>query len=84
VGEKLETKITSKGQMVIPKPIRDKYGLKEGSRVKIIPVKDGVIIKPRSRGPWNGIRGMMAEEWRDADLDQLILEARKSLFKVPS
>ena len=77
-----EVKITSKGQMVIPKPLREKYNLRQGSRVKIIATRDGIVIKSGLEGPWVGLRGMMKSDWKDKNLDQLIEEAKKSLFKV--
>jgi AbrB family looped-hinge helix DNA binding protein len=77
-----EVKITSKGQMVIPKPLREKYNLMEGSRVKIIATRDGLLIKPRLEAPWIGLRGMMRRDWKDKSLDQLIEEAKRSLFKA--
>jgi AbrB family looped-hinge helix DNA binding protein len=76
-----EVKITSKGQMVIPKPLREKYHLKEGTRVKIIATRDGMLIKSYLEGPWTGLRGMMKKDWKDKNLDQLIEEAKKSLFR---
>lgn len=77
-----EVKITSKGQMVIPKPLREKYSLKEGSRVKIIATRDGMLIKSHHEGPWIGLRGMMKKDWKNRDLDELIKGAKKSLFKA--
>lgn len=83
-GEKktFDVKITSKGQMVIPKAIREKYNLKKGTVAKIIDTKDGILIKPKFEGPWIGLRGMMKTEWMNQDLDQLIREAKKSIFKT--
>lgn len=76
-----EAKISSKGQMVIPKPLRGEYNLRQGSKVKIIATRDGLLIKPRVEGPWIGLRGIMREDWKDKDLDQVIEEAKRSLFK---
>ena len=76
-----EVKITSKGQMVIPKALREKYNLKKGVRAKIIETKDGILLKASLEGPWTGLRGMMKKDWKDQDLDQLIKEARKTLFR---
>lgn len=76
-----EAKITSKGQMVIPKALRKKYNLKKGTRAKIIDTKDGILIRPNFEGPWIGLRGMMKTDWKNRDLDQLIQEAKKSIFK---
>ena len=77
-----EVKITSKGQMVIPKPLRGKYNLRKGSKIKMIATRDGLLIKPRFEGPWIGLRGMMRKDWKNKDLDRLIEEAKKSLFKA--
>jgi len=77
-----EVKITSKGQMVIPKALRVKYNLNKGTKAKLIDTKDGILIKPSFEGPWTGLRGMMKTEWEDLDLDQLIEEAKRSVFKV--
>jgi AbrB family looped-hinge helix DNA binding protein len=76
-----EIKITSKGQLVIPKTLREKYNLKKGTRAKIIETKDGILIKSILEPPWNGLRGLMKTDWKDQDLNQLIKEAKKSLFK---
>ncbi|NIQ06345.1 MAG: AbrB/MazE/SpoVT family DNA-binding domain-containing protein [Candidatus Korarchaeota archaeon] len=77
-----EATISSKGQMVIPKPVREKYHIRKGSKVKVIAGKDAIIIKPRLEAPWDGLRGMMREQWRNKDLDALIEAAKRSLFKV--
>lgn len=77
-----EATISSKGQMVIPKPVREKYNIQKGSKVKVIAGKDAIIIKPRLEAPWDGLRGMMRDQWRNKDLDALIKAAKRSLFKV--
>ena len=41
------TEIKARGQLTIPKKIRDKGQLEEGQAVSIIPVGDSVIITPR-------------------------------------
>jgi AbrB family looped-hinge helix DNA binding protein len=79
-GEIFESKISSKGQMVIPKELRDRYNLGEGSRVRMIASDEGIIIKAIPEPPWTGLRGIVAEEWSDVDLDALIDEAKKSLY----
>lgn len=39
-------RIDSSGRLVIPKPLRDRYGLDEGSEVEIIAVADGITLIP--------------------------------------
>ncbi len=41
------TEIKSRGQLTIPKKIRELTGLDEGERVMIIPVGDSLIITPK-------------------------------------
>ena len=39
-------KITSKGQIVIPKEIREAEGLKEGTKVAVLAYSDRIEIRP--------------------------------------
>lgn len=39
----IESKVGAKGQVVIPKPIRDEHGLKEGTSVTFS-VEDGEVV----------------------------------------
>ena len=46
------TKITSKGQVTIPKPLRDHLGLEPGSSVEFELAEDGrVFLVPRQPAP---------------------------------
>jgi AbrB family looped-hinge helix DNA binding protein len=40
--------ISSKGQFILPKEVRDKFKLSTGSRVKIIVDEETIIMKPRT------------------------------------
>jgi AbrB family looped-hinge helix DNA binding protein len=39
------TKVSDKGQVVIPKEIRDKLGFTEGSRLIVVATEDAVILQ---------------------------------------
>jgi AbrB family looped-hinge helix DNA binding protein len=39
------TKVTDKGQVVIPKEIRDKMGFKEGTRLIVVASEDAVVLQ---------------------------------------
>jgi AbrB family looped-hinge helix DNA binding protein len=41
-----KSRIDSAGRIVIPKELRDRYGLQKGSVVSIVPLPDGVSIVP--------------------------------------
>jgi len=74
-------RMTSKGQLVIPKAVRDVYGFRKGSIVRIIATEEGVVLKPIAEKPWAGLRGMMRKEWGSLDIDLLIEESKRSLLK---
>lgn len=40
------TKIDGAGRLVIPKELRDRYGLEPGTEVEIVPVPDGITLVP--------------------------------------
>lgn len=42
-------KISSKGQLVLPKAVRDAYGLTAGSEVDIETNGDQIVLKPRKK-----------------------------------
>jgi AbrB family looped-hinge helix DNA binding protein len=51
------TSVTSKGQVTIPKPLRQKLGLREGSRVKFVMVGDRVEMRVVSTPPKMTVSG---------------------------
>ncbi len=44
-------KVSSKGQVVIPKPLREKLGLRSGSRLKVTLENHRVILTPFTEPP---------------------------------
>ena len=55
----METTATSKGQIVIPSSVRQKLGIKEGTRIQII-VNDNaheIILRPITREYVHSVRG---------------------------
>ena len=45
------TQVSPKGQILIPKAIREKYGVKPGSKVQILEKSGTLIIKPAPEDP---------------------------------
>ena len=43
--------ISPKGQILIPKKIREKYGVKPGGMALIVESPDGIVIKPAPDDP---------------------------------
>ena len=59
--ETYRTKITSKGQITIPKPLRDKYHLREGEVATLLPTDGGVVLRHEVE-PLRELRGLLREE----------------------
>ena len=54
----LSSKVTSKGQIVIPKRIREKYGIRPSTSIHWVEKEDGVLMVPDSEDPIIAARGM--------------------------
>ena len=75
----MPTTITSKGQVTIPKQIRDALGLVPGARVEFTVGEGGQVVlqraevsrKPR-RDRFEAARGKAEIKWRTRDLMELL------------
>lgn len=65
--------LTSKGQLVIPKRIRGKYGMKGGVKIIFEETKDGVLMKPMNEDYFNSFVGIL----KSGDLKQDMQEMRE-------
>ena len=52
--------ISQKGWIVIPKHLRDKYGLRKGTRVRVVDRGDGLALVPVPDDPVAAMHGMLA------------------------
>lgn len=84
----METSIlTSKGQLLIPKRLRIKYGIKSGVRVIFEETPEGVLVKPMNESffkPFSGILkddGNLRKEMKQMKEEEILLE-EKINFKV--
>jgi AbrB family looped-hinge helix DNA binding protein len=55
----LSSKVTSKGQIVIPKKIREKYGIRASTSVHWVEKEEGILMIPDSEDPIVAARGML-------------------------
>lgn len=62
--------MTRKGQVTIPKEIRDKLGLTEGDRVFFVPRGDEIVLKVL-RGNILDLRGSVRPKKRPEDFDRV-------------
>lgn len=78
------TKMTSKGQVVIPEDIRDYMELESGTKFVVVAVGDSIIFKKIQPIPEEDIKELLAESRKVAkkynfkkyDLDETIAEVR--------
>lgn len=61
------TPISSKYQVVIPKPVREALGIRPQDSLLFIIEGDTVIVRPRPASLTTALRGLHAELWPDPD-----------------
>jgi AbrB family looped-hinge helix DNA binding protein len=44
-------KVDKAGRVILPKPLRDRLGLRAGGDLEIQEIPEGVVLKPAGRGP---------------------------------
>ena len=57
--EALSSKVTSKGQIVIPKRLRVKYGIRSSTAIRWVEKDQGILMIPESKDPIVEARGML-------------------------
>jgi AbrB family looped-hinge helix DNA binding protein len=68
--------ISSKGQITVPKPVRDRLGLRAGTPVEFELVAGGVVVRKGRRGgrrPVDAVRGVLK---RTASTAAILAELR--------
>ncbi|NQT69103.1 MAG: AbrB/MazE/SpoVT family DNA-binding domain-containing protein [Desulfobacteraceae bacterium] len=68
-------KVSERGQITIPKALRDRFGIYKNVEVEMLPTKEGILIQKRSRGghPVDSVYGILN---RPSDTDTYIEEVR--------
>jgi AbrB family looped-hinge helix DNA binding protein len=54
-----KSRVTSKGQIVIPKRLREKYAIAPAMTIRWIPKEDGLLMVPETRDVVKAARGML-------------------------
>ena len=57
--EAISSKVTSKGQVVIPKRLRVKYGIHSATSIRWVEKDQGILMIPESEDPIVEARGML-------------------------
>jgi len=51
--------MSQKGQVLIPKAIREKYGVRPGMRIQVLARPDGIVLKPAPENPIDAACGFL-------------------------
>ncbi len=75
-----ESTVTSKGQITIPKEIRESLGLKEGKKVVFITEGSRAIMMPKTKDPLKKLDELRKGLPRisETELKQMIKESKKA------
>jgi AbrB family looped-hinge helix DNA binding protein len=71
--------VTVKGQVTIPKPIRDRMGLMPGSRVEFAVTDDGEVVLRKSAAPpvvHDRFRGLLGRATAGLTTDEIMAMTR--------
>jgi len=71
-----KVKVSPKGQIVIPKEFRDKFGIKEGEEVLVEESRKGVFIMKKEKNPVRAMVGLFEGKAKKSSLE-LVREIRK-------
>ncbi len=77
-------KLSYKGQIVIPKQLREKYGLKPDSNVRITEIDGHIVVIPIFDDPIKDTRGILKKKYPEETLTagELIKEYREEEKKL--
>lgn len=62
--------LTTKGQITLPKSVRDRLGLQSGDRVEFVETSAGFMMLPATRA-LTGIKGMLARPKRPISVEDM-------------
>lgn len=68
--------ISSKGQITVPKAVRDKLGLRAGARVDFELTRGGVMLRKGQRGVQRPVDRVLGILKRESSTDSLIADMR--------
>ncbi len=73
-------RVSERGQITIPKPLRDRFGMRHNVEVEIVPADGGLLIRKRSATdhPVDNVYGMLGRDASEppANTDDYIEEIR--------
>jgi AbrB family looped-hinge helix DNA binding protein len=76
----MHQKISTKGQLTIPKEFREKFNIKQGDEVLVVLTQDGILIKPQQAN-LGVLRGILRDEI-DFNSAQELLKKERSEWRI--
>ena len=64
-------KVTSKGQITIPKPVREKLGLRTGSMVSFDPFEEFYLLRPLHTDPLDELEGFFGYTGQPHSIEEM-------------
>lgn len=78
-----EAKVTSKGQITIPKKIRNRFNLTSGKVVVFMPEKNEVVMRSKPQDPLNNLLELRKKiKFSEQEIDEMIKESKKDWSKI--
>ena len=81
----MKLKIDNAGRIVLPKPVRDRLGLRAGSDLDLAESREGILLKPVRQQPSlvrrNGLLVHSGKLPKGYEWDRLIEDDREDRFK---
>jgi AbrB family looped-hinge helix DNA binding protein len=66
----LEGVVTSKGQLVIPSKLRRQYRIGTGTRIRFVPIANGIALIPQNDDAIDSVRGILAGRGLPPDIER--------------
>jgi len=73
-------KISTKGQLTIPKRFREKLNIHEGDEVTLVLTEDGIIVKPKISN-MSILRGLL-KDTVDLDKAKSFIESERKKWRI--
>jgi AbrB family looped-hinge helix DNA binding protein len=65
-------------QLVLPKKIRQRLGLREGDVMLVEVTRRGILLVPKPQSYTRHLAGLHREVWQGVDVDEYLREERKT------
>ncbi|MEW6162321.1 MAG: AbrB/MazE/SpoVT family DNA-binding domain-containing protein [Nitrospirota bacterium] len=74
----ITTKVSKKGQIVIPKEVRETVGISEGDELIVDVERDRVTLKIKPRSYTKRLKGLHKDVWKGVDPKKYVKGERES------